>query len=89
MPDQPSFEPILLNLADDDDYAILVNVLGEYEQSLTGLADDEDERIRYNKLPEAGSEAPYWRAQAARVRVLIDDIERQLDANSAARRSTT
>lgn len=89
MPDQPSFEPILLNLAHDDDYAILVNALGEYEQSLTGLAEDEDERIRYNALPATESGASHFRAQAARARVILDDIERQLDANSAARRSTT
>lgn len=82
----PSFEPVLLDLTDPKDYALLVSALEEYEGEMAHRAETEDQRIAYNDLPESDSEADHWREAAARARRMIDDIERQLDANGAARR---
>lgn len=83
----PSFEPVLLDLTDPKDYALLVSALEEYAGEMAHRAETEDQRIAYNGLPESDSEADHWRAQAERAQRMIDDIERQLDANGAARRS--
>jgi len=82
-----SFEPVLLDLADADDYAIVVNALDEWAARMEHEAESEDHRISYNQLPENASDAPRLRAEAERARAIRDDIERQLDANGAARRS--
>lgn len=81
-----SFEPVLLDLADVDDYAIVVNALEEWAARMEHDAEDEDHRIAYNELPDGDSDAPRMRAEAERARAIRDDIERQLDANGAARR---
>jgi hypothetical protein len=50
-------------------------------------AEGEDDRVRYNKLPDSDSDAPRLREVAERARALEESIERQLDANSEARRT--
>ena len=82
----PSFEPVLLDLTDPKDYALLVGALEEYASEMAHRAETEDQRIEYNHLPESDSEADHWHAEAERARRIIDDIERQLDANGVARR---
>ncbi|MDO8384748.1 MAG: hypothetical protein Q7T17_17465 [Microbacterium sp.] len=82
----PSFEPVLLDLTDPKDYALLVGALEEYAGEMAHRAETEDQRIAYNHLPESASEADHWRAQSERAQRIIDDIERQLDANGVARR---
>lgn len=81
------FEPVLLDLADNDDYATIVHALAEYAATQDSKAEEEQERIRYNELSDSESEEEHWKKNAARARRIADDIERQLDANSAARRS--
>ena len=81
-----AFEPVLLNLADSEDYALLTTALYDYATKLEHDAADEDERVAYNGPGVPSSDAPRLREAASRVRAMIDDIERQLDANSAARR---
>ncbi|WP_242089581.1 hypothetical protein [Microbacterium lacticum] len=81
-----SFDPVLLDLADAEDYAIVVNALDEWAGRMEHAAEEEDDRISYNQLPDSDSDAPRLRAEAERARAIRDDTERQLDANSAARR---
>jgi flagellar biosynthesis/type III secretory pathway ATPase len=70
-----AFEPVLLNLAESEDYALLTAALYDYAARLEADASEDLE----------GS-AEHFRDAAKRVRAMIDDIERQLEANGAARR---
>lgn len=79
------FDPVLLDLSDSNDYAALTNALEDHASEFEGRVIDEQERIRYNNLPESESEEKYWREQAARVRRILDEVERQMDLNSATR----
>ena len=81
------FEPVLLDLADTDDYITVVNALEEYASAQDEEAERERERVRYNKLSESESDEEHWRKRAARARRIADDIERQLDANEDVRRA--
>lgn len=81
------FEPVLLDLADTDDYITVVQALDGYASDQDWEAEKEEERIRLNHLPDSDSDAESWRKRAARARRIAEDIERQLDANSAARRA--
>ncbi len=81
-----AFEPVLLNLAESEDYALLTAVLYDYARKLEHEAADEDERVADNDPSVPSNDGPRLREAASRVRAMIDDIERQLDANSAARR---
>lgn len=81
-----AFEPVLLNLADSEDYALLTAALYDYARKLEQDAADEDERVADNGPGVASSDGSRLREAASRVRAMIDDIERQLDANNAARR---
>lgn len=83
-----SFEPVLLNLADDDDYYIVTEALREFASEADHQADNEEESARYNGQP-TGPRVGTLRAQAERARVIVADVERQLDANSEARRPST
>lgn len=79
------FDPVLLDLSDSNDYALLTNALRDYANELHGNAVDERERIRYNNLPESESEEKHWLEQAARARRILGEIERQMDLNGATR----
>jgi len=81
-----AFESVLLNLAESEDYALLTAALYDYASKLEHEAADEDERVADNDPSVPSSDGPRLREAASRVRAMIDDIERQLDANSAARR---
>lgn len=81
------FDPVVVDLTDPQDYAILTAALEEYASDMESRADDEQDRITYNRLPEEASEADHWRGQADRARKIIADVERQLEANSAARQA--
>lgn len=70
-----AFEPVLLNLAESEDYALLTAALYDYAARLEADAADD---------VEGG--AAHFRDGARRVRSIIDDIELQLEANKAARR---
>ncbi|MFF7684514.1 hypothetical protein ACFZA2_17320 [Microbacterium sp. NPDC007973] len=79
------FDPVVIDLTDPKDYALLVGALEEYAGEMEHRAELEDHRIQHNDLPESASEADHWRGQAARAQRIIDDIERQLEANGKAR----
>lgn len=83
----PSFDPVLLDLADESDYYILTEALREFANQAESDADNEDESDRFEGRPR-GARAASLRAQAERARAITADVERQLDANSAARRSS-
>ncbi|MWV51617.1 hypothetical protein GRS96_20340 (plasmid) [Rathayibacter sp. VKM Ac-2803] len=84
---RPSFEPVLLDLADSSDYYILTEALSEFISVAEHNADNEDVSERYEgRDPSENPRANSLRAQAERARVILADVERQLDANSAARR---
>lgn len=85
-PERP-FDPVVIDLTEPRDYAILIAALDEYAAEMDLRAENERDRIAYNKLPEEDSEAPHWLAQAERARRIIEDVERQLEANSAARQA--
>ncbi|MBO0985007.1 hypothetical protein [Rathayibacter sp. SD072] len=82
---RPSFEPVLLNLANDGDYYIVTEALREFASEADHQADNAEENARYNSQPASARVAPL-RAQAERARAIVTDVERQLDANSTARR---
>lgn len=85
--DGSRFEPVLLDLADTDDYITVVQALEDYASNMDWEAEKEQERVHFNNLPESESDADRWRERAARGRRIAADIERQLDANSAARQA--
>lgn len=87
MADGYPFDPVVIDLTDPKDYALLVSALEEYAGEMVHRAETEEERIRYNGLAESDSEADHWRAQAERAQRIIDDVERQLEANGRARRN--
>lgn len=82
---RPSFDPVLLDLADEDDYYIVTQALRDFAHQAESDADNEDESDRFEGRP-SGDRAANLRAQAERARTITADVERQLDANSAARR---
>ena len=85
--DTGGFEPVLLNLSDHQDYYVVTEALREFAAAMDHQAEGEDDRVRYNKLPDSDSDAPRLREVAERARALEESIERQLDANSEARRT--
>lgn len=85
--DGSGFDPVLLDLADTDDYITVVHALEEYASNMDWEAEKEQERIQFNNLPESESDADRWQKRAARARRIAADIERQLDANGAARQA--
>lgn len=75
--DDDGFEPILLNLASSEDYYVITQALDDFAGEHEHRADG-----------SSGLDVEEDRALAARARRLVADIERQLDANSAARRAS-
>lgn len=78
--DGGGFEPVLLDLSDHEDYYVVTEALRDFAAGIDHQAEDEDNRVRYNELADSESDAP-------RLRALEASIERQLDANSQARRA--
>lgn len=85
--DGSRFDPVLLDLADTEDYITVVHALEEYASAQDWEAEKEQERIGFNHLPESESDEERYQKRAARARRIAEDIERQLDANSAARQA--
>ena len=81
------FDPVLLDLADPEDYGLVLAALHNYAGELDHDADNEDAAERFEGRPTPSDEGERMRGLASRLRAIVDDIERQLDANSAARRS--
>ncbi|WP_293787655.1 hypothetical protein [uncultured Aeromicrobium sp.] len=82
----PGFEPVLLDLHDTNDYTVLVAALHDYAGQLEHEADgDEADARHYGNEPDA-TQIAHLRDAAARLHRMLDDIERQLDANSEARK---
>jgi len=65
---------ITLDLTDSDDYATVVNALGEY-------ADDHEHRAAAEQEPDPEGR----RADAARARRILEDIEAQIDTAATTR----
>lgn len=65
---------------------LLTAALYDYAGKLEHEGADEGERVAYNGPGVPSSDGLRLREAASPVRAMIDDIERQLDANSAARR---
>ena len=85
--EQEPFELVLVNL-DTDTYVFLTSALRDFAEANDHQAEDERQRVRDNDLPETASNAESFRLLAEQARALVLDVERQIDANSAARRST-
>ena len=85
--DGGGFEPVLLDLSDHEDYYVVTEALRDFAAGIEHQAENEDYRVRYNELADSESDAPRLRAVAERARALEASIERQLDANSQARRA--
>lgn len=85
--DGSPFDPVLLDLTDTEDYATVVHALEAYASDQDWEAEEEKERIRSNNLPDSESDEEHYLRNAARARRIAADIERQLDANSAARQA--
>ncbi len=82
-----SFDPVLLDLRDINDYMVLVAAMNDYAGQLEHEADEDEKDARRNGEDGDRAQVVHNREWAARLHRLIDDIERQLDANSAARRA--
>ena len=82
-----SFEPVLLDLRDVNDYMVLVAAMHDYAAQLEHEADEEEKDARRNGEEGDRAQVAHNREWAARLNRLIDDIERQLDANSDARKA--
>lgn len=84
---QPAFDPVLLDLHDATDYAVLVAAMHDYAEQLEHeAAGDEESAQHFGHEPDDAQNA-HLRDSASRLRRMIADIERQLDANSDARKS--
>ena len=85
--DGVGFEPVLLNLADSEDYRLLTTALYDLAATFVMVTTASAERTRRGDQPsEAETRLVAAAAESeARVRAMIDDIERQLDANRQAR----
>ena len=82
-----SFDPVLLDLHDTDDYAVLVAAMHDYAGQLEHEADSDVADARhYGNEPDVAQIA-HLRDSAARLHRMLKDIERQLDANSNARKA--
>ncbi|MEV8338849.1 hypothetical protein [Leucobacter sp. NPDC077196] len=77
---QPSVASVLLNLAHDDDYTVLVQALEEYEGVMQNEADDERVRMQFNGNPEIASQESHYQSLADRARLMRLDIEQQVEA---------
>lgn len=84
---KPAFEPVLLNLADSDDYEVIIHALEDYHGVMQGEADDEQQRILHNGLPQSESHEKRLQSLADRASRMRNDIERQVEANETARSS--
>ena len=84
--EQTGFDPVLLNLADADDYAVLVAAMYDYAGQLEHEANADEESARHFEHEPDEVNNAQLRASAARLQRMISDIERQLDANGVARR---
>lgn len=87
MAEWSSFEPVLLDLRDSTDYAVLVAALHDYASQLEEENSQSEAEALFHDYPVDGEAAAERRDGAERLRRLIDDIERQLDANSEARKN--
>lgn len=85
---KPSFEPVLVNLSDDADYAVLAEALRDYAGARRHQAGQEIESALYNNHADPKGAGAVWIKGAERAGALFEGPERQLDANSAARRSS-
>lgn len=83
MPEQQPFDPVMLDLTDDDDFATIVLALEDYESRMRAQADDDEEIERAN--PGVAADAARFRDVAERARRLVDEIQRQLDENAKIR----
>lgn len=78
-----SFEPVLFDLSDADDYYVLTAALDEFAAQLDATAADEADGDASN--PQART----TRILAVRTRRLRNAIEQQLQDNSEARKAVT
>lgn len=85
--DRPSFEPVLLDLSDNDDYTVIIHALEEYEGNMLHEAATDLHMFQHEGLPESHSQAEEFKKLANRARALIVKIDEQIDANSEARNS--
>lgn len=83
------YEPVVLDLADPDDYGVLTEALTDYAGRLEHEADEEDKTDVYNGREPGGPQATRFRQDAQRARAIIERIHEQLDANTEARRPRT
>lgn len=86
MAEWSAFEPVLLDLRDSSDYAVLIAAMHDYAAQL------EEESVRFEAdaatcgYPSDAPHNEHRRDAVARLRRMIDDIDRQLDANTEARK---
>lgn len=87
--EQASFEPVLLDLSNTRVRDVLITALEDYAFRLEDEAAEEEDRTARSTSRRTVNESSFRRAEAARARALIDNVERQINANRAARRSAT
>lgn len=83
---QHHYEPVVLDLADPDDYGVLTEALSDYAAQLEYAADTEDQMDRDNGRPIGNPQSQAFRNSAARARRMYELIHEELDGNSEVRR---
>jgi len=68
------FEPVVLDLADPDDYGVLIEALESYAAQLQNSADNGR---------DTADERMFFRTSAARAKDMVEKIHDQLEANRA------
>ncbi|MBN9214151.1 MAG: hypothetical protein J0J04_04925 [Microbacterium sp.] len=81
---ESSFEPVLLDLGDADDYYVLTAALDDFASHLDAQAEEE---ARTPGAPGDAAQSRSFRILAARARRMRGAVERQLQANAEARRA--
>lgn len=87
MSNAPMYDPVVLDLSEHEDYAVLIGALDDYAQEMSSKADDEANAARYEGTEPSSMETRF-REISARALRLRDEINRQLDANADPRPRT-
>lgn len=77
-----AFDPVLLDLAEDDDYYVLTEALALFAAEQDAIAADKEYRAVQDG---SGAGAEPHRRHAARARTLVTSIQEQMDRNAAVR----
>lgn len=85
---QELFDPVVIDLADPEEYVVLTAALVRYAADRREAAASEERRVRDNRLPPSDNHADRIRRQEARAVAMLKSIDRQIAANAKVRNAT-